>query len=96
MTSAEYSVQQAQQQLKAAKAAVYDAKENYRVTRDQLEGNVPDAEEALRDAEEALGDAQAAYNDAVAGQAGAQEQAEAALKQEEEKYSLIYEDLVRE
>ena len=51
VTSAEYSVEQAQQQLKAAKAAVYDAKENYRVTRDQLEGNITDAEEALRDAE---------------------------------------------
>ena len=84
MTSAEYSVEQAQQQLKAAKAAVYDAKENYRVTRDQLEGNITDAEEALRDAEEALGDAQAAYNDAVAGQECAREE-EAALISKKKK-----------
>ena len=86
MTSAEYSVEQAQQQLKAAKAAVYNAKENYRVTRDQLEGNVTDAEEALRDAEEALGDAQAAYNDAVAGQESAKKEAAALFEQKTADY----------
>lgn len=94
VTSAEYSVEQAQQQLKAAKAAVYDAKENYRVTRDQLEGNVTDAEEALRDAEEALGDAQAAYNDAVAGQESAKKEAAALFEQKTADYKKAAEEWV--
>ena len=86
VTQAENAVKQAKQQLDSAKAAARNAKENYRLTRDQLEDNVTDAERALEDAEEALGDAKAAYNDAVAGQAGAEAQAEAALKAEKEKH----------
>ena len=92
VTSAEYGVEQAQQQLKAAKAAVYDAKENNRVTRDQLEGNITDAEEALRDAEEALGDAQAAYNDAVAGQESAKKEAAALFEQKTADYKKAAEE----
>ena len=86
VTQAENAVKQAKQQLDSAKAAARNAKENYRLTRDQLEDNVTDAERALEDAEEALGDAKDAYNDAVAGQAGAEAQAEAALKAEKEKH----------
>ena len=87
VTQAENAVKQAKQQLDSAKAAVRNAKENYHLTRDQLEDNVTDAERALEDAEEALGDAKAAYNDAVAGQAGAKEEAQKILEQEETKFN---------
>ena len=66
LTQAEYGVDSAQLQVDAAEAAVRDARENYYITRDQLNGNVDDAREALDDAEDALAEAEAAYNEAVA------------------------------
>ena len=66
LTQAEYGVDSAQLQVDAAEAAVRDARENYYITRDQLNGNVDDAREALDDAEDALAEAEAAYNKAVA------------------------------
>lgn len=66
LTQAEYGVDSAQLQVDAAEAAVRDARENYYITRDQLNGNVDDAREALDEAEDALAEAEAAYNEAVA------------------------------
>lgn len=84
VTQADYSVEQAKQQLESAKAAVSDAQENYRITRDQLNGNVTSAEEALRDAKDALRDAESAYNSAVANANSAAQQAEAQAKVKKE------------
>lgn len=86
VTQADYSVEQAKQQLESAKAAVSDAQENYRITRDQLNGNVTSAEEALRDAKDALSEAQSAYNSAVAGQQSALEQAKQTFEQQTADY----------
>ena len=66
LTQAEYGVDSAQLQVDVAEAAVRDARENYYITRDQLNGNVDAAREALDDAEDALAEAEAAYNEAVA------------------------------
>ena len=57
-----------------------------------MEGNITDAEEALRDAEEALGDAQAAYNDAVAGQESAKKEAAALFEQKTADYKKAAEE----
>ena len=86
VTQADYSVEQAKQQLESAKAAVSDAQENYRITRDQLNGNVTSAEEALRDAKDALSEAQSAYDSAVAGQQSALEQAKQTFEQQTADY----------
>ena len=86
VTQADYNVEQAKQQLESAKAAVSDAQENYRITRDQLNGNVTSAEEALRDAKDALSEAQSAYDSAVAGQQSALEQAKQTFEQQTADY----------
>lgn len=90
LTQAEYGVDSAQLQVDAAEAAVRDARENYYITRDQLNGNVDDAREALDDAEDALAEAEAAYNEAlaeansqVADTKAAMDAADKALKQAE-------------
>lgn len=86
VTQSEYSVESAKLQVESAEAAVRDARENYRLTRDQLEGNVTDAEKALDKAEEALSDAKAAYNDAVAQAQGQKNSAQQALTAAEAAY----------
>lgn len=95
VTQADYSVEQAKQQLESAKAAVSDAQENYRITRDQLNGNVTSAEEALRDAKDALSEAQSAYDSAVADANSAAKQAEEQAKAEyaelQQKYGAAIE-----
>lgn len=95
VTQADYSVEQAKQQLESAKAAVSDAQENYRITRDQLNGNVTSAEEALRDAKDALSEAQSAYDSAVADANSAAQQAEEQAKAEyaelQQKYGAAIE-----
>lgn len=110
LTQAEYGVDSAQLQVDAAEAAVRDARENYYITRDQLNGNVDSAREALDDAEDALAEAQAAYNEAVAeansqvaGTKAAMDAADKALKQAEtewnefqEQHRLEYEDAQKE
>lgn len=110
LTQAEYGVDSAQLQVDAAEAAVRDARENYYITRDQLNGNVDDAREALDDAEDALAEAEAAYNEAVAeansqvaGTKAAMDAADKALKQAEtewnefqEQHRLEYEDAQKE
>lgn len=90
LTQAEYGVDSAQLQVDVAEAAVRDARENYYITRDQLNGNVDDAREALDDAEDALAEAEAAYNEAlaeansqVADTKAAMDAADKALKQAE-------------
>lgn len=90
LTQAEYGVDSAQLQVDAAEAAVRDARENYYITRDQLNGNVDDAREALDEAEDALAEAEAAYNEAlaeansqVADTKAAMDAADKALKQAE-------------
>lgn len=72
LKQAEYGVDSAKLQVKNAEQAVRDARENYYLTRDQLDGAVDTAENALEAAEEALADAEAAYDEAVAGQADAE------------------------
>lgn len=110
LTQAEYGVDSAQLQVDAAEAAVRDARENYYITRDQLNGNVDDAREALDEAEDALAEAEAAYNEAVAeansqvaGTKAAMDAADKALKQAEtewnefqEQHRLEYEDAQKE
>lgn len=110
LTQAEYGVDSAQLQVDAAEAAVRDARENYYITRDQLNGNVDSAREALDDAEDALAEAEAAYNEAVAeansqvaGTKAAMDAADKALKQAEtewnefqEQHRLEYEDAQKE
>lgn len=95
VTQADYSVEQAKQQLESAKAAVSDAQENYRITRDQLNGNVTSAEEALRDAKDALSEAQSAYDSAMADANSAAQQAEEQAKAEyaelQQKYGAAIE-----
>lgn len=90
LTQAEYGVDSAQLQVDVAEAAVRDARENYYITRDQLNGNVDDAREALDEAEDALAEAEAAYNEAlaeansqVADTKAAMDAADKALKQAE-------------
>lgn len=96
VTQADYSVEQAKQQLESAKAAVSDAQENYRITRDQLNGNVTSAEEALRDAKDALSEAQSAYDSAVADANSAAQQAEAQAKKDIAAAQLEYQKLLAE
>ena len=92
VTQAKYGVDSARLQVENAEAAVRNARENYVLTRDQLDGAVDTAERALEDAEDALSQAQSAYNSAVAGQAGAQAEAKKALDAEQAKFEQAQAD----
>lgn len=88
VTQSRYSLESAKLQVDSAEAAVRDAEENYRITRNQLDGNVTDAQKALNKAKEALSDAQTAYNQAVAGVEGQIAEAEANFAQIKADYDM--------